>query len=190
MLQNWLKKIVFIISQSIIKWNENHNPFEEIIRGTYSICTATSMFKRELLEYFDFNSFKDYKQGDLSLWLIFCQHTKFGFIKDSTTAYRIMDESASKSKDKNKLLEFNLSSRKLRYFFAKKYSNNTELITYASDTYNRSKLIKAFNQFNPSEGYNAFNSLSRKTLQSYVFYYCSKYKILHVFFNKIKLYFR
>lgn len=65
---------------------------------------------------------KNWLMGDYPIWLLFGIHSKIAFIDEVTVSYRVLEESASHSKDIKKTLSFIDSSFDISSYYDKKYS--------------------------------------------------------------------
>lgn len=100
--------------------------FDELLINN-NIYTPTVLFRSSLLDWFfliddeirDGNSMVDY-----IMWLEFSQHCKFYYINESMATYRVLESSASKSKDYIKTLKFNNSYYDIKQYFLKKYTSS------------------------------------------------------------------
>lgn len=61
------------------------------------------------------------KMGDLPLWIYISLHGKFKYIEDKTTSYRILNESASHSKSKERVISFIANTRDVLLYFNNQY---------------------------------------------------------------------
>ena len=62
------------------------------------------------------------KMGDLPLWIYLSLQGKFKYLNDRTTAYRVLQESASHSKSKEKVVSFILNTRDIFAYFNNRYA--------------------------------------------------------------------
>jgi RimJ/RimL family protein N-acetyltransferase/glycosyltransferase involved in cell wall biosynthesis len=129
--------------------------FNRLMNGDYLIRTATVLFKRELLNLIPPNNV-EFLMGDTPLWLDFSQLTKFKYIDEVNTVYRILKESASKSNDKKKLYGFRLSIIEMQIYYLKKY----------------------YYLINES-----FKKRYNKSILDYMLYYDNKYVPIHKLFH-------
>lgn len=91
---------------------------------TDGIMTLTTMFK-----YSDFslffekyrNNFPKWIFADLPMWFHLSSVGKFYYLPDKVSVYRELDESASNSKVKSKIIKFNIGVVDVRLFFAEKF---------------------------------------------------------------------
>lgn len=112
--------------------------FYQLVNDSYKIRTATVVFKRKLLEEIKPNSIT-FLMGDTPLWLDFSQLAKFKYFDEVFSVYRVIGESASRSKNLIKQNRFNLSMGEMRVYYSKKYGYpiNQKLKT----RYNRALII-------------------------------------------------
>lgn len=94
--------------------------FHMIIEWNYLIRTATVMFRKDLLNKIPKNTVK-FLMGDTPTWLDFSQITKFIYFDEVFSVYRILPNSASKSRNSSKQYRFNLSMYEMRIYYLKKY---------------------------------------------------------------------
>lgn len=96
--------------------------FKELLNSGFYICALTVCVRRALVlkwsDTIDEESIKGkWKMGDYPLWLEGSLQTKFKYIPDITSFYRILPESASHSKNKRKNFEFFKSVFDIKCFF-------------------------------------------------------------------------
>ena len=89
------------------------------------VITATVCYRRKyLLDYQ--NEIRKIpfkmKMGDLPLWIYLSLQGKFKYMDDKTTAYRVLQESASHSKDKGKVISFITNTRDVLLYFNRQYA--------------------------------------------------------------------
>ncbi|MDR0193695.1 MAG: glycosyltransferase [Myroides sp.] len=88
------------------------------------IFTLTTCFRREVLDsYFkeDYQNLKTLPFGDYSLWLYATTQGKAKYLPIVSSVYRILEESASHSKDINKIVAFEEAVSKCRMYYLNKY---------------------------------------------------------------------
>ncbi len=107
----------------IDEWGGTYTSFEELLKKN-TIPTLTTVFRREL--YIDYlndvqPSIQDWKMGDYPLWLYFALKSKIKFINTITGVYRVLEDSASHSKNIEKSLVFLQSFHDIRTWFNDKY---------------------------------------------------------------------
>lgn len=165
---------------------ENNDIAERIILAKYEIHTLTSLFRKSLLKKTDLNTLKNHKMGDLPLWLTFSQHTKFHYIDEPTAVYRKSLGSASNPKNIIDRLNFQISSKEVRYLFSKSMNMPSTTIENASDNYQRTILRMAFEISDFDMASVAFPKLNKKTKKDIAWYLGSKNKFLKKILLKLK----
>jgi len=101
--------------------------FNELLNNFLFIVTATVCVQKEIfLEAFNPELFasKNWLLNDLPLWLEIAAKTKIKYFGESTAAYRLSNDSASRSNDLVKHHKFHLSVFDIRYYYWKKYSKD------------------------------------------------------------------
>lgn len=88
------------------------------------VVAPTVMFRRDLLEYVDFDEFKrlHFAMEDYPMWLEMSRHCKFHYINQSTVTYSLLDNSVSHSDDIDKRLKFIEASQLIQNYFREKYT--------------------------------------------------------------------
>jgi len=94
--------------------------FKELIDSTYRIRTATVVFKKELLTRIKPNNIT-FKMGDTPLWMDLLQLSDFKYFDKVFSVYRIIGESASRSKNFVIQKRFQLSMAEMRVYYSTKY---------------------------------------------------------------------
>ena len=95
---------------------------KEYLSAQGIVPTATTLFLVD--DYFEARkniSSDKFLMGDVPLWIQLMHKGKVKVLEDVTTVYRILDESASHSKNKSKKLRFNKSALEARAYFSKLY---------------------------------------------------------------------
>lgn len=96
--------------------------YTEIFKAN-RIVAVTVCFRKELLDFIDFDSFEScgFKTLDFPLWLEFSMHTRLAYINKPLACYRITSESISNNKSFVRRKEFEESNRAIRNFYFRKY---------------------------------------------------------------------
>ena len=109
-------------------WGGAEHSFSYILNHGI-IPTLTRLERRSYKEMY-IDEVKPFSRGwlmsDLSDVLYYSLKNSIGFINDYTAVYRILDESASHSKDITKLFRFYDSADEIRYFFVNNYIEDNE----------------------------------------------------------------
>lgn len=104
--------------------------FEELLLGN-TIPTLTACFRKELLNRYRQEiepERQNWLMGDYPTWLYFAHTSRIKFEDASTGVYRILEESASRSKNVTKMLAFYQSSFDLCKYFADRYCDRSNPI--------------------------------------------------------------
>jgi glycosyltransferase involved in cell wall biosynthesis len=107
--------------------------FQKLLRGqfrSHPIKTMTACFRKELIDkYFDFevSISRKWLMGDLAFWLEISKHSKVHYINETLATYRLLNESASRSKNLRKLLEVHKSVFDIRFYYWNKYSKDPSI---------------------------------------------------------------
>ena len=97
--------------------------FEELLVKP-GIVTLTTVFRRAFCEGYSSEILPystTWKMGDYPLWLYIATKSKMKFIEGITATYRMLEESASRSKSFDHNLDFANSAFEIRNFFADKF---------------------------------------------------------------------
>jgi glycosyltransferase involved in cell wall biosynthesis len=148
--------------------------FEKLLYANF-IVTCTVCLRRNLFQkYVEYELIKqNFKQGDLYIWLEVAQHSKVAYINESTTTYRVVEESASHFKSPQKAYDFFLSYWSLNQYFLAKYYCSEHMQKLIWQRMNRIKLTYAFKLQNKLVATQAFAYLSSNgmvTLQDRFYY--------------------
>jgi glycosyltransferase involved in cell wall biosynthesis len=155
------------------------NPAEELILGNYRIYTLTALFRSDLIDKVNFEAFKKFKMGDLPLWLTLTQFTKFYYINEPTAVYRKAEGSASNPSSKRARLDFKISSKEVRLYFANSLNLNASTINKVSDQYHKAVLRKKFEDKESGMSSKTFFSIHKKSLKDLVLFLGCKSKIVN-----------
>lgn len=100
--------------------------FEFLLEHKFYISTLTVCFRRELLNNINKEYLlQDFKMQDYPLWLEISRITKIKYLNQITAVYRILNESASHSKNIYKQFSFNINTYKIKLYFIEKYIPNS-----------------------------------------------------------------
>jgi glycosyltransferase involved in cell wall biosynthesis len=103
-----------------------------ILSGRYAIWTCSVCARKELVDRVteanpDLFGGNRFLLGDLPLWFELSRASHVHFIDESMATYRVLPESASRSRDASKQLRFALSGRDVRVYCMQKYSCPAEM---------------------------------------------------------------
>ena len=108
------------------------NSFKELLYSS-NIATLTTCFRREFLssyikEVCPFS--RNWGMGDYPLWLWISLQSEIAFLPEVTATYTLLPESASHSKDYNKVILFRFSSYEIASFFAFQYLEEDDIRSF------------------------------------------------------------
>jgi len=108
------------------------NVKNELIKHNF-IATLTVVAKKCFIDEYNrilpIKNILNYKQGDYPIWLFIAGLSKIGYLKSSTSLYRVVEGSLSHSSHKKKKIAFLLSEYRIKIVFLLKY-RITDLALY------------------------------------------------------------
>lgn len=136
--------------------------FEDLLAGKFYITTVTACFKKQyFIDYVDADEFV--KQGinyeDISSWLELSRRTKFKYIDESTSTYRILSSSIAHNPDRNKRNKIIQDQYNIKQFFIRKYNAPANVIEQNEVKYNIRKFNLAFMYMDYKEALTFYNFL-------------------------------
>jgi len=99
--------------------------FQALIEARYRVITCTAMYRKTHSDRMSTNEF--YKRqcrfhiGDTRLWLELSRMGRFGYIDEPLGVYRLLDESASRSRDLTHMLSYELERLYFRVLYMEQY---------------------------------------------------------------------
>lgn len=149
--------------------------YEQLLYANF-IATCSVCFRKDLFEKHVEHEFikQNFMQGDYFIWLEVVQHSKVGYINESTVTRRVLEESASNSKDLQKLYDFFLSAWRMKQYFLARYHCSEQMQKLIWQRMNRIKLSHAFRLQRKQVATQAFAYLSSNGMVSLQdrLYYC------------------
>lgn len=101
--------------------------FYGLLRSHYPIGTLTTVFRKDVWESYitDVDPFsRDWLMGDLPLWLYISRFHKVHYLNEICAVYRVLEESASNTRQIDKMIRFDKSVKDVKLFFIAKYAAN------------------------------------------------------------------
>lgn len=98
--------------------------FEDLLFNGNRVPTLTTVFRKDLLNSYlkeIYPQDKGWLMGDYPMWLYFAHESRIKFIDKVTSVYRVLENSASHSKNIEKSLNFAKSVWEIQNFFSEKY---------------------------------------------------------------------
>jgi glycosyltransferase involved in cell wall biosynthesis len=171
---------------SINYYPRNDQYLNSFLSGNISIGTLTVLFRRNLYDTLPkYYHEKNFKMGDLPLWIEFAKNSKIKYIPDSTAMYRVLDNSASHSSDIDKEIDFRKSSLKVKLFYIEKF-RLFELKKQALMSFYSGIIKLSYEKHNRQYSEKYFKKLckiGRPSFRTILFFYGSKYRIIRHFIN-------
>jgi glycosyltransferase involved in cell wall biosynthesis len=121
--------------------------FESLLQGKFSIVTPTALYSKEAMDkYVDFAEFEraGFLYEDLPTWLELSKHVKFKFLKDSTSTYRVIDNSHSHPKNGDRKLFLLQGHYNMKMHFIKKYGVADEVRKSFEIKYHDTRFMLAY----------------------------------------------
>mgnify|MGYP000871081968 CR=1 FL=1 len=143
----------------------NGNVFEELLAGKFYITTVTACFRKQcFIDYVDADEFVKHgiNYEDISSWLEISRHTKFKYIDESTSTYRILSNSIAHNPDRNKRNKIIQDQYNIKQFFIRKYNASSDIVAENEIKYNIRKFNLAFLYKDYNEALLYYNFLKDK----------------------------
>ena len=121
--------------------------FEALLASKFSITTPTATYTKSAIDkYVDFNEFEKagFLYEDLPTWLALSKHTKVKFLKDSTSTYRVIENSHSHSTSGDRKLYLLQGHYNMKMHFIKKYGVSSEVVREFEIKFNTQKFMMAY----------------------------------------------
>ena len=116
-IQNIQKKSRVLIGKNV-------KDFEDLLFNGNRIPTLTTVFKKDLLDNYLKDIYpqdKGWLMGDYPMWLYFAHESKVKFLDKVTSVYRVLENSASHSRNIEKSVNFAKSVWEIQNFFSETY---------------------------------------------------------------------
>lgn len=94
------------------------------------IKTCTTVIRNKIVDFDSFYSVvlkRKWNLGDLPLWLEISKKTKIKYIPEATATYRLIEESASRTKNLKRHHEFHKSVFDIRFYYWQRYWQKDEI---------------------------------------------------------------
>ena len=173
--------------------------FEELLLNP-GIVTLTTVFRKSLRDGYSSEVLPystRWKMGDYPLWLYIATKSKMKFMEDITATYRMLEESASRSKSLDHNLDFANSAFEIRNFFADKFHVSDAIrkhysLEYFCDTLYLAFVVKRTELINQAKLFFEANRLIvfRRFLTLFDFFKKNHFalRMLNHFMNRYRLY--
>ena len=145
------------------------NVREDLLRENF-ISTLTVCFNREKYDSTKKMAGSNYLMGDYPRWMALALNSKIGYLEDSTSVYRHLENSASHSNNKLKQFNFIKSTFKMKFDFIDNYQFNKETIKKVNESYCK-YLFKYAVLLNESNIIDEFKSFTKNKISSKIKFY-------------------
>lgn len=174
-------------SNNGINHKKNGNYFPYILWEAFNICTCTVLLRISVLAKCpQYSIEKRWPMGDYPLWIEMAHLSKFGYINEVTSVYRVLPHSASHSSDMNRNIRFADASIEIKKFYAELYdvvlpqgwdiSYYYYIIRYAYKLHDK-KIAEEY--------YQKAKAANKRSLKLCLFYYGTKYTIIRKLLSTI-----
>ena len=139
--------------------------FEALLTSQFSITTPTALYTKVAMDkYVNFDEFEraGFLYEDLPTWLELSKHVKVKFLKDSTSTYRVIDNSHSHPKDGDRKLYLLQGHYNMKKHFIKKYHVSAGIEKKFEIKFNKQKFMLAYKWNKFREAAEAFAFLKRE----------------------------
>ncbi len=165
---------------------DNYHSYERIfIYGncipTLTVCIKTEFLKNYVIEV-PVEDRIEWTIGDLPQWLWVLKKSKIKFLRTVSGVYRILDESASHSKNEEKIKKYNISSFLIRKYFSDRYNEPYLLEQYiAKDDLDKFWTEKDKQNFNKK-----YKEFSKPNLKLILKHIIINNNVLWIIYKKLK----
>lgn len=154
------------------------------------IKTATACFRRELVTtWFDYDLAinDEWPLTDFPLWLDIAAHSKVHYMDEVLATYRLLNESASRTRSPEKKLKYHKGLHKIKRHYCAKYRLDQQIVDALEEAYNRGLIRIAYNLNDGDLAGNAIALLRqgnyRVVSKERLLYFGAKYKAVKWFLN-------
>ncbi|MCK3685171.1 glycosyltransferase [Maribellus sp. YY47] len=155
------------------------------------IATLTTLFRKKAYEKYlkDVSPIsQNWEMGDYPMWLWMHFNSKIYFLPEVTAVYRVLEGSASRSSNKEKRYQYNLSKLYISNAFASIYCDYKEYSNFLSNRYSFLYLYCVKNNINREIEYvKKINELEIKTIKTnliiLLFHHLGISKLYHLIFK-------
>lgn len=160
------------INKTINAFNSQHQKyipdgdvFNDFLAGKFFIFTVTACYTRKAIEkYVNYDEFikEGFMYEDLPTWLSLAKHVKFKYLPDSTSTYRVVENSHSHPEDVKRHFVLLRAQCKMKKYFIKKYRVSKEVEAEYDVLYHQTKFNMAYKWRSYTEAIDSFVFLKEK----------------------------
>lgn len=157
----------------------------DIIAGFHPITTCSILFRQDLVNsLLKDKNYLNFKMGDYPLFCEIASNSKIKYLNEVTATRRVLNESATQSKNFKKKLSFIESGKEAAYYIIKKFGCSSEIIREVDINTEKYKLNLFFNNKETALLKMSVKKLKDNNykfkLSGYIFIIASLSHILHV----------
>jgi glycosyltransferase involved in cell wall biosynthesis len=157
---------------------------ERVLWGNFPIWTCTVMVRSDLYKRITTSDSYLYNneqilQGDLQAWAELATVSTVTYVPETFSTYRVLDESASRSRDNVKYLLFHKSIFETKMYLSKKYSLPEKWQKTAESSWCDTSLRLAFFQKNACLAQEVKNVKKHLSVSELLRYYGAQYSLIH-----------
>jgi glycosyltransferase involved in cell wall biosynthesis len=144
--------------------------FEALLTNQFSITTPTALYTKAAMDkYVDFNEFEKagFLYEDLPTWLELAKHVKFKYLADSTSTYRVIENSHSHPKSGDRKFVLLQGHYNMKKHFIRKYNVNRSVERKFEAAYHLVKFELAYKWGRYPEAEQAFAVLKAEKAASF-----------------------
>jgi glycosyltransferase involved in cell wall biosynthesis len=153
-------------------------------RISFRIQTCTVMLRHDLYErcveadpYLHLSG--RFLMGDTQLWAELAAVSKIGYIPESLATYRLLPESASRSKDRQRTFRFELSDCEMKLYLCDKYKLPASVRRNRELAWCEKALRQAFHEQNAQQALEVRKKMGSFTFKEWLFYLGARHKLAH-----------
>lgn len=158
----------------------------EIITGcrvSFRIQTCTVMLRRDIcVRIMDSDPYlygDHFLMGDTQLWAEMALAAKIGFLPESLATYRLLPNSASRSRDRSRAFRFELSDCEMKLYLCDKHKLPASTRINRELAWCRASLTQAFHERNIELANQARARQGKLSLKQWLYYLGAKYTLIH-----------
>jgi glycosyltransferase involved in cell wall biosynthesis len=152
-------------------------------RVSFRIQTCTVMLRRNLcVRIMDSDPYlygDHFLMGDTQLWAEMALAAKIGFLPESLATYRLLPNSASRSRDRSKVFRFELSDCEMKLYLCDKHKLPASARMDRELAWCRVTLRQAFHERNAALANEARARQRNLSLKQWLLYLGAKYQLIH-----------
>jgi glycosyltransferase involved in cell wall biosynthesis len=146
------------------KYIPDGDVFESFFTNKFFIFTVSTCYTKAVIDkYVDFDEFEraDFMYEDLPTWIELSRHVKFKYMNDPMVTYRVVEDSHSHPKQRERKFVLLQAHYKMKEFFIRKYNIDEKIQIEFGLQFHRNKFNIAYNLNNHMQAEDSFNYLKK-----------------------------